>query len=72
MNYGIPDHLDSQGSIKVAVDGQEVMSASAEAGRHEQGMSSILIQQANELIITIEGDEVLWDVGYREMIYPWE
>ncbi|WP_410770175.1 VanZ family protein [Fontibacillus sp. BL9] len=72
FNYGIPDHLDSQGSIKVTVDGQEVLSASAEAGRHEQGMGSILIEQGNELTIIIEGDEALWDVGYREMVYSWE
>jgi len=72
MNHGIPDHKDSQGSIKVTVDGQEVLSTSAEAGRHEQGMASVYIEQANELTITIEGDETVWDVGYREMVYPWK
>lgn len=60
LNHGIPDHKDSQGSVKVTVDGQEVLSTSAEAGRHEQDMASI------------EGDETVWDVGYREMVYPWK
>lgn len=72
LNHGIPDLKDSKGSIKVTVDGQEVLSTSAEAGQHEPGMASVFIEQANELAITIEGDETLWDVGYREMLYTWE
>ncbi|GIO85598.1 hypothetical protein J25TS5_25300 [Paenibacillus faecis] len=72
LNHGIPDHKDSQGSVKVTVDGQEVLSTSAEAGRHEQDMASVYIEQANELTITIEGDETVWDVGYRDMAYTWK
>lgn len=71
LNYGIPDHKDSQGSIKVTVDGQEFLSVSAEAGRHEPDMSLIYLPRANELTITIEGNETLWDVGFKEMVYTW-
>ncbi|KKO53171.1 VanZ family protein [Paenibacillus sp. DMB20] len=71
LNYGIPDHKDFQGSIRVTVDGQEFLYASAEAGRHEPDMSLIFLPQANELKITIEGNETLWDVGFKEMVYTW-
>lgn len=72
FNYGVPDHLDSLGSIKITVDGQEVLSVYAEAGRHEPDESSVFLQEANELTITTEGNVTLWDVGYREMAYPWK
>lgn len=71
LNYGIPDHKDSQGSIKVTVDGHEFLSVSAEAGRHEPDISEIFLPQANELMITLEGNETIWDVGFREMVYKW-
>jgi len=71
LQYGIPDHKDFQGSIRVAVDGHEFLSVSAEAQRHEPDMSEIFIPQGNELTITLEGNEILWDVGYREMVYFW-
>ncbi|BBH19227.1 hypothetical protein Back11_05720 [Paenibacillus baekrokdamisoli] len=57
--------------IRVAVDGHEFLSVSAEAQRHEPDMSKIFLSQANELTITLEGNETLWDVGFREMIYFW-
>ena len=71
LNYGIPDHKDFQGSIRVTVDGQEFLYASAEVGRREPDMSLIFLPQANELTITIEGNETLWDVGFKEMVYTW-
>ncbi|SFF10769.1 Glycopeptide antibiotics resistance protein [Paenibacillus algorifonticola] len=71
LNYGIPDQKDFQGSIKLTVDGHEFLSASAEDQRHEPDMTEIFLPQANELTITIEGNETLWDVGFREMIYFW-
>lgn len=71
LNYGIPDQKDSQGSIRVTADGHEYLTVSAEAGRHEPDMSLIFLPQANELTITIEGNETLWDVGFREMVYTW-
>ncbi|AIQ47759.1 teicoplanin resistance protein VanZ [Paenibacillus sp. FSL R7-0273] len=71
LNYGIPDHKDFQGSIKVTVDGQELLSVSAEDQLHEPDMRILYITRAKELKITIEGNETLWDVGYREMVYTW-
>ncbi|WP_152395891.1 VanZ family protein [Paenibacillus guangzhouensis] len=71
FHYGIPDQEDSHGSIRVTVDGHEFLSVSSEAGRDEPDMSEIFLPQANELTITLEGNETLWDVGYREMVYFW-
>lgn len=71
LNYGIPDHKESRGSIRVAVDGHEMLSVYAEAQRHEANMSEIFIPQAHELTITLEGNATLWDVGFREMVYFW-
>lgn len=71
LNYGIPDQKDFHGSISVAVDGHEFLSAAADYLRHESYMSEIFLQQANELTITIEGNVTMWDVGLREMKYFW-
>lgn len=71
FNYGIPDQKDFQGSIKLTVDGHEFLSVSAKDQRHEPEMNKIFLPQANELTITIEGNESLWDFGYREMEYIW-
>ncbi|MEK3839183.1 VanZ family protein [Paenibacillus sp. FSL P2-0136] len=71
LNYGIPDHKDVQGSLKVTVDGQELLSVSAEDQSHEPDNRILHLTGANELKITIEGNETLWDVGYREMVYTW-
>lgn len=56
LNYGIPDQEDSHGSLRISADGQEYLSTSAEAQSHEIGMTSVYIQGANELTITLEGD----------------
>ncbi|QSF45392.1 VanZ family protein [Paenibacillus tianjinensis] len=71
LNYGIPDQEDSHGSLRISADGQEYLSTSAEAQSHEIGMTSVYIQGANELTITLEGDVKIWDVGFREMKYDW-
>ncbi|MCR8993849.1 VanZ family protein [Brevibacillus laterosporus] len=71
LNYGIPDQKDFQGSIKLTVDGHEFLSVSAEDQRHEPDTSLIFLPQANELTIIIEGNETLWDVGFKEMVYTW-
>lgn len=72
MNYGIPDQEDYSGSIKVSVDGEEFLSASAADQPHEPGILTIYVERGNELTITIEGNEKLWDVGFREMEYYWD
>lgn len=69
LNYGIPDQEDSHGSLRISADGQEYLSASAEAQSHE--LTSIYLQGANELTITLEGNIKIWDVGFREMKYDW-
>ncbi|ETT77233.1 VanZ family protein [Paenibacillus sp. FSL R7-277] len=71
LNYGIPDHKDFQGSLKVTVDGNELLSVSAKDQLHEPDNRILHLTGANELKITIEGNETLWDVGYREMVYTW-
>lgn len=71
LNYGIPDQKDSHGSLRISADGQEYLSTSAETQSHELGMSSIYLQGANELTITLEGNVIIWDVGFREMKYAW-
>ncbi|MNV60718.1 VanZ like family protein [compost metagenome] len=71
LNYGIPDQEDAYGSLRITADGQEYLSTSAEDPIHEPGMSSIYLQGANKLTITLEGNERIWDVGVREMKYAW-
>ncbi|MNX11576.1 VanZ like family protein [compost metagenome] len=71
LNFGIPDQEDADGSLRISADGQEYLSTSAEDPSHEPGMSSIYLQGAKELTITLEGNERIWDVGFREMKYVW-
>ncbi len=72
LNYGAPDEEDADGSLSVTVDGAELLSVSLGGDqRHESNMSSIYLEQGNELTIKIKGNIKLWDVGYREMTYFW-
>ncbi|MFB9324685.1 VanZ family protein [Paenibacillus aurantiacus] len=71
LNFGIPNQEDANGSISISADGQEYLSTSAEEPSDEPGMSSIYLQGANELTITLEGNVRIWDVGFREMRYTW-
>ncbi|WP_425464229.1 VanZ family protein [Paenibacillus zeisoli] len=72
LNFGIPDQEEAQGSLRISADGQEYLSTSAEDSSHEPGMSSIYLQGAKEVMITLEGNERIWDVGFREMRYAWK
>ncbi|WP_268625011.1 VanZ family protein [Paenibacillus alvei] len=69
LHYGVPDQKELQGRVSVSVDGHEFLSASAE--RHEPEIFTVYLEKANELTITIEGNETLWDVAFREMKYYW-
>ncbi|MBB6734779.1 VanZ family protein [Cohnella zeiphila] len=69
--YGIPDQTDNKGSISVFVDGHEVFSSSEKYQLREPEMFEIPIESVSELTITVEGNEKLWDVGYRKMKYFW-
>lgn len=71
LNYGIPDQKELHGSLRISADGQEYLSTSAEDQSEELGTSSIYLQGAKELTITLDGNMKMWDVGIREMKYAW-
>lgn len=71
LYYGIPDQSDFYGSISVSVDGHEILSNSEKYQRRKPDIFESSLEQANELTITIEGNEKLWDIGLREMKYFW-
>lgn len=71
LNYGIPDQEDFHGSLRISADGQEYLFTTAEDQGHEPGMASVYLEGANMLTITLEGNEKIWDVGFREMKYSW-
>lgn len=71
LNYGIPDQKERRGSLRISADGQEYLSASADEQSGELGTSSVYLQGAKELTITLEGNMSMWDVGIREMKYAW-
>ncbi|GAB6989086.1 VanZ family protein [Paenibacillus pini] len=72
LNFGIPNKEHAYGSLRISADGQEYLSASSKDPSDEPGMSSIYLQGANELVITLEGDERIWDIGIREMRHTWK
>lgn len=72
MYYGIPDQGDFKGSVSVAVDGQQILSDSAEIQGHAPNHFEWVFEQADELKITVKGNEKVWDIGYNEMKYLWE
>ncbi|OKP88441.1 VanZ family protein [Paenibacillus sp. P32E] len=75
LYYGIPEPTDYSGSIRVSVDGREVLTSSGEVQRSDPDLFpaifEIPIEAGSELKITIEGNEKIWDVGYRKMKYLW-
>ncbi|MDN4618950.1 VanZ family protein [Paenibacillus sp. PsM32] len=74
LNYGIPDPKDLKGSVSVSVDGRQIFLSNFEKDdplRTPQ-VFDWYFEQANEITITIEGNEKAWDVGYREMKHFWE
>ncbi|MEK0316686.1 VanZ family protein [Cohnella sp. 56] len=70
-NYAIPDQTAHNGHLSIYADGEQVLDYSDE---YEARTESILIPfgKIDELRIVIEGDAVLWDVGYRRMKHWWE
>lgn len=72
LNYGIPDQEELSGSVRVSIDGNEFLSVSSGYLLHETGMSEVFLpQSASEVTIVIEGNMIIWDVGYKEMKYFW-
>ncbi|MGC5772586.1 VanZ family protein [Paenibacillus pabuli] len=73
--YGISEPTDYSGSIRVTLDGSEIMSGSGEDQRSDPELFPLIfkipLEPGSELKITIEGNEKVWDVGYRRMQYFW-
>lgn len=72
---GIPEPTDYSGSIRVTLDGKEIMTGSGEDQRSDPDLFpsifKIPLELGNELKITIEGNQKVWDVGYKRMQYFW-
>ncbi|GBF73405.1 VanZ family protein [Paenibacillus sp. 598K] len=75
FHYGIPEPLDDEGSIRLSVNGREVLTSSGEEQRLYPELFpatfEMPVEAGSELRITIEGNQILWDVGYRKMQYFW-
>ncbi|SDE14290.1 Glycopeptide antibiotics resistance protein [Paenibacillus sp. UNCCL117] len=75
LNYGMPEQTDYAGSIRVSVNGREVLTSSGEDQRLYPelfpAMFKIPVEAGSEIRITVEGNEKIWDVGYRKMKYFW-
>lgn len=73
---GMPEPTDYSGSIRVTLDGKEIMTGSGEDQRSEPDLFpsifKIPLEPGNELKITIEGNQKVWDVGYKRMQYFWK
>ena len=72
LQYGIPDSGDFEGSIRVSVNGQEVLSNSEQYQQHAPDVFEWHFDQPAELTLTLEGGEQAWDVGYRKLQHRWE
>ncbi|WP_438493720.1 hypothetical protein [Paenibacillus sp. IHBB 3054] len=72
---GIPEPTDYSGSIRVTLDGKEIMTGSGEDQRSDPDLFpsifKIPLEPGNELKITIEGNQKVWDLGYKRMQYFW-
>ncbi|ANS73513.1 teicoplanin resistance protein VanZ [Paenibacillus yonginensis] len=71
LQYGIPDQSDFKGNISVSVDGQQILFNSEKYQAHAPAIFKWYFEQVNELTITVEGNEKVWDIGYRGMKYFW-
>lgn len=73
--YGIPDLMDSDGGIRVLVDGREVLSGSGTEQMNYPElfpqMFEIPLERTSKIMIVVKGNIKLWDVGFREMKYFW-
>lgn len=73
--YGFPEPTDYAGSLHVIFNGNEIMTST---GEDQQRLPEIFpalfkipLEPGSELKIIIEGNEKIWDVGYRRMQYMW-
>ena len=72
LNYGIPDQSEFEGSISMSVDGNEVLSNSEKYQGKAPNVFKWHFEQPGELTITVDGNEKVWDAGYRKMQHGWE
>ena len=74
--YGFPEPIDYAGSIHVILNGSEIMTSTGEDQQRSPelfpSLFKIPLEPGNELKITIEGNEKVWDVGYQRMQYLWD
>ncbi|MDI4645989.1 VanZ family protein [Cohnella hashimotonis] len=70
-NYGIPDRSAHEGRVSIFADGAMFAEFS---GEYISGIETIMVpfNQIDELRIVVEGNAVLWDIGYRKMEHWWE
>ncbi|OKP98717.1 teicoplanin resistance protein VanZ [Paenibacillus sp. P46E] len=75
LNYGFPEQTGYSGRIRLSVDGREILNSSGEEQRSDPELFpakfEMPVEAGRELKITIEGDEKMWDVGFRKMQYFW-
>jgi glycopeptide antibiotics resistance protein len=73
--YGFPEPTDYAGSIHVIFNGNEIMTSTGEDQQRLPelfpSLFKISLEPGSELKITLEGNEKVWDVGYRRMQYLW-
>jgi len=73
--YGIPEPTDYSGKIRVTLNENEIMTGSGEDQRSDPELFPLIfkipLEPGSELKITIEGNEKVWDVGYKRMQYFW-
>lgn len=72
FQYGISDPDNFDGRISAWLDGHQIFSNSEEFQSHAPELFEWHSEEADELVITIEGNEKMWDIGYREMQHFWE
>ncbi|MEO3945837.1 VanZ family protein [Gorillibacterium sp. CAU 1737] len=63
--YGVPDRAEFTGSIVITVDGDEILSDSTEYQGRLPNRFEFQLESANELTMTLTGNEKLWDFGFR-------
>lgn len=69
--YGVPDQSGHKGHLSIYVNGDEVLDYT-DLYESRTEYINIPMEKVAELRIFIEGDAVLWDVGYRRMKHWWE
>ncbi|GIO31268.1 MULTISPECIES: VanZ family protein [Paenibacillus] len=70
--YGLPDQASKDGKITIFVNGSERLTVSNENGDNQINEFELPLEKTDELTVTLEGDEKLWDVTFKEMKHWWE